>query len=148
MSQLSGQFNGDVHRFPIRIYYEDTDSVGLVYHANYLKYAERARTEMLRLVGISQTEMALRYGVSFAVRDCVLDFRGAAHLDDLIEVRSRLVQMAAATASAAQTIWRGTEELVRLSLRVVCLRRDGRPSRIPWPVRHALEPYIQRQKQV
>ena len=140
----SGRIEGGTHSFPVRVYYEDTDASGILYNANYLKFAERARTEMLRLAGINQSEMAERYGLAFAIRACAVDFLRPARLDDVIEVRSRMVEMAAATISAAQAFWRGTEELARLELRVACVRRDGRPARIPAPVRHALEPYVQR----
>ena len=143
----SGRIDGDTHSFPVRVYYEDTDVGGIVYNANYLKFAERARTEMLRLVGINQSEMADRYGMVFAVRACAVEFLRPARLDDVIEVRSRLVKLAAATISAVQAFWRGTEELARLELSVACVRRDGRPARIPAPVRHALEPYVQRSEQ-
>ena len=69
MSELPGRVENGNHCLPIRIYFEDTDSGGIVYYANYLRYAERARTEMLRLSGINQSEMANRYGMAFAVRD-------------------------------------------------------------------------------
>jgi acyl-CoA thioester hydrolase len=147
MSDLSGRLDGVLHHFPLRVYYEDTDALGIVYYANYLKFFERARTELLRLAGINQTEMANRYGMVFAVRDCSIDYRSPARLDDLIEVRSRLFELAAATVTAGQAIWRGAEELVRLDLRVACLRRDGRPVRIPAPLRQALEPYVQSREQ-
>ena len=147
MSELSGRVENGTHYLPIRVYYEDTDSGGMVYYANYLRYAERARTEMLRLSGINQSEMANRYGMAFAVRDCTIDFRYPARLDDLIEVRSRIVELAGATVSAVQALWRGAEELVRIEVRVACLRGDGRPTRIPAPLRQALEPYLQPREQ-
>ncbi len=147
MSGLSGRVENGIHCLPIRVYYEDTDSGGIVYYANYLRYAERARTEMLRLSGINQSEMANRYGMAFAVRDCTIDFRYPARLDDLIEVRSRVVELAGATVSAVQALWRGSEELVRIEVRVACLRADGRPTRIPAPLRQAFEPYLQPREQ-
>ncbi len=147
MSGSSGQIDGHTHNLPIRIYYEDTDVGGIVYYANYLKFAERARTEMLRLIGVNQSEMANRYGLVFAVRACAVEFLRPARLDDLIEVRSRLVKLAAATVSAAQAVWRGPEELARIDLRVACLRQNGRPARIPAAVRQALEPYVQPSRQ-
>jgi len=143
----SGKIDGLTHSYPIRVYYEDTDVAGIVYYANYLKFAERARTEMLRLVGVNQSEMTDRYGMVFAVRSCAAEFLRPARLDDLIEVRSRLVKLAAATIQAVQAIWRGGDELARLDLRVACLRQDGRPGRIPGPVRRVLEPYVQRSTQ-
>jgi len=147
VSGLSGQIDGKTHNLPVRVFYEDTDAGGVVYHANYLKFAERARTEMLRLVGVNQSEMANRYGLVFAVRACAVEFLRPARLDDLIEVRSRLVKLAAATLSAAQAVWRGSEELARIDLRIACIRQNGRPARIPAAIRQVLEPYIQRSTQ-
>jgi len=147
VSALSGRVESGTHRLPIRVYYEDTDAVGIVYYANYLKFAERARTEMLRLAGINQSEMAKRYGMAFAVRDCAIDFRAPARLDDLIEVRSRFTELVGATVSVVQAIWRDAEELVRLDVRVACLRENGRPTRIPVPLRQALHLFIQPREQ-
>ncbi len=147
MSALSGRVEGGIHHLPIRVYYEDTDTAGIVYYANYLKFAERARTEMLRLAGINQSEMATRYGMAFAVRNCAVDFRAPARLDDLIEVRSRFTELIGATVSGVQAIWRDAEELVRLDVRVACLRENGRPTRIPTPLRQALSLIIQPREQ-
>ncbi len=130
------------HRFPLRIYYEDTDAGGIVYYANYLKFAERARTEMLRLAGIDQSEMASDLGIAFAVRDCTVSYAAPARLDDLIEVRSRIVEFKGATVRAEQEIRRGAEHLARLGLRVACVTLDGRPARIPASVRDALQSYL------
>ena len=147
MSALSGRVEGGIHHLPIRVYYEDTDTAGIVYYANYLKFAERARTEMLRLAGINQSEMATRYHMAFAVRNCAVDFRAPARLDDLIEVRSRFTELVGATVSSVQAIWRDAEELVRLDVRVACLRENGRPTRIPAPLRQALSLIIQPREQ-
>ena len=136
-----------VHSMTLRVYYEDTDAGGLVYYANYLKFAERARTEMLRLAGVNQSEMAKRYGMVFAVRNCAMDFRAPARLDDLIEVRSRFTELAGATVSMVQAIWRDAEELARLDVRVACLRDNGRPTRIPAPLLQALQLFIQPREQ-
>ncbi len=147
MSALSGRIESGTHHLPIRIYYEDTDTAGIVYYANYLKFAERARTEMLRVAGVNQSEMATRYGMVFAVRNCAIDFRAPARLDDLIEVRSRFTEMAGATVSVVQAIWRDAEKLVCLDVRVACLRENGRPTRVPAPLRRALQPFIQSREQ-
>ena len=147
MSALSGQIENGAHRLPIRVYYEDTDTAGIVYYANYLKFAERARSEMLRVAGINQSEMVKRYGMAFAVRNCAIDFRAPARLDDLIEVRSRFTELAGATVSVVQAIWRDAEELVRLDVRVACLRENGRPTRVPAALRRALQPFIQSREQ-
>ncbi len=144
MSQAtSGHFDGQEHVLPLRVYYEDTDAVGIVYYANYLKFAERARTEMLRLVGIQQRSLSQDYGLAFAVSDCAIDYRRPARLDDLVEVRSRLIELGAAAVRALQRITREGEELARIRARIACVRADGRPSRIPEPLRKALQPFCQ-----
>ncbi len=138
----SGRMERGEHVMPLRVYYEDTDAAGIVYYANYLKFAERARTEMLRLAGIEQTEMAAAYGMAFAVRDCTVSYAAPARLDDLLEVRSRLTEFKGATLRAEQEIRRGPEHLARLGLRVACVTLDGRPARIPAAVRQALQSYV------
>ena len=141
--ELSGRIEEATHLFPIRVYYEDTDAGGLVYHANYLKYAERGRTEMLRLLNVNHTETAERYGLAFAVRDCAIDYRRAARLDDVLEVRSRLFDLRAASLGVDQGIWREAEQVANLSLRIVCLNREGRPARLPASIRATLQPYAE-----
>ena len=135
------------HILPLRVYYEDTDAGGLVYHSRYLNYAERARSELLRLLGIHQSELMAVEGVAFAVRDCSMEFLKPARFDERLEVRSRLVQMAAAWITAEQDVWRGDELLVDIKVRVAAVRRNGRPTRIPGPVRDALAPIILSQQQ-
>lgn len=137
----SGRMEGDEHVLTLRVYYEDTDAAGIVYHANYLKFAERGRTELLRLCGISQSELVKTYGMAFAVRDCALDYRAPARLDDLLEVRSRLVELRGATLRAQQAIRRGGEDLATLAVRVACVAPNGRPVRMPAALRERLEAF-------
>lgn len=139
MTITSGEIIGGTHVLPIRIYYEDTDVGGIVYYANYLKFAERARTEMLRLAGFEQDKLFADYGVGFAVRNCEIDYRLPARLDDLLEVHSRMLELKAASLRTEQIIRRGGDDLVRLKLRVACMKLDGRPTRIPAPIFEALE---------
>jgi len=143
MSARSGHFEAGEHVFPLRVYYEDTDAGGIVYYASYLRFAERARTELLRLAGLEQSELARLHQVVLAVRNCVVDYLAPARLDDLLEVRSRLSGLSGATLTARQSIGRGEETLARLDVRVACVRPDGRPTRLPAPVRSALQPYIE-----
>ena len=140
-AELSGRFEADEHVLPLRVYYEDTDAGGVVYHANYLRFAERARTELLRLLSVDQSKMAAEQGLSFAVTDCRVRFRAPAQLDDLLEVRSRLTALGAATLEAFQAITRRERPIVDIEVRVACLRRDGRPARIPKDLRALLAPY-------
>jgi acyl-CoA thioester hydrolase len=143
VKHLSGSVEDGEHVLPIRVYYEDTDAAGIVYYASYLKFAERARTEMLRLAGIRQSELAREHGTAFAVRDCRVDYRRPARLDDLVEVRSRLIDVRGASADAEQTITLDGAPLVRLEVRIACIGRDGQAARIPPTVRRALETYCQ-----
>jgi acyl-CoA thioester hydrolase len=144
MTGLSGRIEGQRHIFPVRVYYEDTDAAGVVYHAGYLRFAERARTEMLRLAGINLARMQDDHGLVFAVRDCAVDYLAPARLDDLVEVCSRLVKLAGASLKAEQIIVRDGSELARLGVRVACVDSGGRPARIPAGLREALEPYFER----
>jgi acyl-CoA thioester hydrolase len=131
----------EVHRFPIRVYYEDTDAGGMVYYANYLKFAERARTEMLRASGSSHRAMIETFDTVFAVSRCEVDYLRPALLDDLLTVETRVAEVGAAVVRLDQRVLRGEELLARLAIRVACLNRKGRPQRLPDPVREALTAY-------
>jgi len=131
----------DCHKFPIRIYYEDTDSGGIVYYANYLRFAERARSEMLREIGIESSSLMVNEGVALAVRRCNVDYYKPARLDDLLNVETRLMALGGASIELEQIIVREGQKLVRLELKLACMAMDGRPSRLPSRLRDNLEPY-------
>ncbi len=136
---LAGELCGRVHSFPVRVYYEDTDAGGVVYYANYLKFAERARTEMMRLVDAGYDDRVCKDGIAFAVRRCEVDYRAPARLGDLLEVRTRIMETKRASLSADQVIRRNGEDLVRMHVSLVCIDREGRPARIPGILRDALQ---------
>lgn len=127
-----------MHRFALRVYYEDTDAAGIVYYANYLKFAERARTEMLRLVGFEQEALRRATGRVFAVRQCNADYLAPARLDDELVIETRLTGLGGASLEIEQRIRRGDRPLVVLALRLACLDAAGKPSRLPPPLRAAL----------
>ncbi len=127
-----------MHRFDLRVYYEDTDAGGVVYYANYLKFAERARTEMLRHIGFEQEALRRATGRVFAVRRCSADYLAPARLDDELIVETRLTALGGASLEVEQEIRCGARALVRLALRLACLDADGKPSRLPPPLRAAL----------
>jgi len=150
-----GRMEGAVHRYPVRVYYEDTDAGGIVYHANYLRFCERARNEMMRLVGYSHSGMVRDTGVAFAVRRCEIEFLRPARLDDALEVVTRINDIGGATLDAIQVVRLvggadgvpvGTDagavpeagDLVRVTLRLACINQNGRPVRLPLPLRTAL----------
>jgi acyl-CoA thioester hydrolase len=137
----SGVIRDGVHFFPIRIYYEDTDAAGLVYYANHLKYAERARTELLRAAGLEQERLRQETGLLFVVRRCTADYRAAARLDEDLVVETRVTGVGAATLDLAQEIRRGDTVLVALAFRIACLGRSGRPQRLPPVLRAALDKF-------
>ena len=135
----AGWMAGDVHVYPVRVYYEDTDAGGIVYHANYLRFAERARTEMIRLVAAGDETLTMAYwGLGFVARRCAVDYIAPARLDDALEVRSRMLEVRAASLVAEQTVWRGEAEVARLEILVAAVGGDGRPARLPKPIRAAL----------
>ena len=131
----AGAIAGGVHVLPLRVYYEDTDASGVVYYANYLRFIERGRTDMLRLLGVSQGALAAGSGIAFPVRRCEIDYLAPARLDDEIEVHTAL---GGATIEARQSVRRGKAELARGTLRLACVGADGRPRRLPAAVRAAL----------
>jgi acyl-CoA thioester hydrolase len=126
-----GHVADGTHHFPIRVYYEDTDAAGIVYYANYLKFAERARTEMMRCLGVEHERMRRDAGIVLAVRRSTIDYLAPARLDDELQVATRVITAAGATVTLAQEVRRGAEILARLELIVACLAISGRPRRLP-----------------
>lgn len=133
---------GTRHLFPIRVYYEDTDTAGIVYYANYLKFAERARTEFLREAGIDQSALRGEAGLFFAVRKAEVEYLRSARLDDVLIVSTQLTELSHVKIDALQSIRRGSQEIARVLMRVVCLRTDGRPARMPGHIRDRFLPYV------
>jgi acyl-CoA thioester hydrolase len=129
------------HVYPVRVYYEDTDAAGIVYYVNYLKFAERARTEMLRLLGREQQQMMENEGVAFAVKSARIEYFRPARLDDALQVRTGLVEVAGASLKVRQRIFRGEEVLVDMQIRLAVMDRNGRPARLPPDIRAALAPH-------
>ncbi|MBM3548940.1 MAG: tol-pal system-associated acyl-CoA thioesterase [Alphaproteobacteria bacterium] len=126
------------HCFAIRVYYEDTDAAGMVYHSNYLKFAERARTEWLRDLGVQQRQWHEDTGLGFAVTRCEIDFRRPARLDDMLDVVTRVLEVGGASLVAEQVIRREADEVARLKLIVACIDENGRPARLPKNLRTAM----------
>lgn len=127
------------HRLAVRVYYEDTDAGGIVYHASYLRFAERARTEMLRDLGYEQAVLRREHGVIFAVRRCAIDFVAPARLDDRLEVETRPLRLGGARMVLEQTVLLdGRAPLARLEVEIAALGPDMRPARLPAELRERL----------
>jgi acyl-CoA thioester hydrolase len=133
-----GAIDGGAYLYPVRVYYEDTDAAGLVYYANYLKFAERARTEMLRRLGIEQQRLRAESGILFVVRRCTIDFLAPARLDDDLAVETRLAALGGASLDIDQDVVRDGDKLVRLAVRIACIGSSGRPHRLPPVLKAAL----------
>ena len=127
----SGAFVGAVHHFALRVYFEDTDLSGIVYHANYLRFMERARSDMLRVVGIDQRATMESGEGYYAVADLRISYARPALLEDALIVKSRVTQVRAAACQIEQIIYRGDEVLTRGTVVAAYLGMDGRPRRQP-----------------
>ena len=126
-----GRFVDREHRFPLRVYFEDTDVAGIVYYANYLRFMERARSAMLRAVGIDQRAVLENGGGVYAVAAVAIRYLRPAKLDDVLQVRSRVAQVRAASCVIHQRVMRGDEVLTEGDVTAAFLTNDGRPQRQP-----------------
>jgi acyl-CoA thioester hydrolase len=132
---MSGSFE-----YRLRVYYQDTDAGGIVYHANYLNFAERARTEALRAMGVPHVEMVRQFGVMFVVRRIKIDYQRPARLDDEIRIETRVIGVGGASATLRQDFWRDNDSLVVLEVGLGCARlEDGKAVRMPEQYRVRLQ---------
>ncbi|HEX8901130.1 YbgC/FadM family acyl-CoA thioesterase [Vitreimonas sp.] len=140
----AGRFEGRVHILPVRIYYEDTDFTGLVYHANYVRYCERGRSDFLRLAGVHHSlllEEAEPLG--FAVNKLNLEFLKPARIDDALVVRSMFDSIKGPRIFITQEIERAGEILVRAEVQVCCISLTGKPRRPPVVLLDRLKPFLE-----
>ena len=128
------------HRLACRVYYEDTDLAGIVYHANYLKFIERARTEWVRTLGIDQTRLRDGAGIVFAVRRVVAEYLAPARFDDLLEVQTRPLSATGARIVLDQRVMRAGAALFTAEVTLVAMTLAGRPARLPPAVATVLRP--------
>jgi len=122
------------HRFAVRVYYEDTDMGGIVYHANYLKFIERARSDWVREMGVDQIVMKSE-GVAFAVRKLEAEYLMAARFDDQLEVETRTLSVSGARLVMEQVVRRGEDALFHATVTIVCINDAGQPVRLPANIR-------------
>ena len=132
-------FEAKTFSFPIRIYYEDTDAGGIVYYANYLKYAERARTEYLRHLGINQEDMLKNQGVGFVVRDCHIAYKSPAKLDDSLNITCKVTEVKGVSLKMEQKLYRKDTVLSEIEITLVFLSLPTmRPTKIPTEITNML----------
>lgn len=124
-----------VHELPVRVYYEDTDAGGVVYHASYIRYAERGRTEMMRSHGFSHAEMLAKTGIGFAVAALKVDYRQPARLDELLTVKTHIARLGGASMDMRQVIYRNSDIIADLLVTLVCIDPSFKAVRLPQVVR-------------
>ncbi len=127
----AGGFTGVTHRFALRVYFEDTDLTGVVYHANYLRYLERARSDMLRAAGIDQRAAHEAGDGAYAIADLTIRYRRPARLEDALVILSHVTAIRAASCVIHQTVMRGGEVLAEADVTAAFVSPDGRPRRQP-----------------
>jgi acyl-CoA thioester hydrolase len=128
----------EILKYQVRVFYEDTDFSGYVYHANYLKYCERARSDYLRVIGIDQNAMFAQ-GLAFVVRRMDCEFLRPARFDDELLVETRLIEMGGARFELAQVVTRGADALFSAAVTVAIIDGQGRPKRIPPEFAHKFQ---------
>jgi acyl-CoA thioester hydrolase len=142
---LAGRLTDVGHILPIRVYFEDTDFSGMVYHASYLRFMERGRSDFLRLLGISHRALAAEAGgppaSAFAVTSMSVDFKRPARIDDVLTVETRVTKIGAAAVRLSQVVQREEEELVMAEVSVVLVNNRGKPQRVPSEIRKKLATY-------
>jgi len=139
---LAGRIEGDAHILPVRVYFEDTDFTGLVYHANFLKFCERGRSDFIRTLGTDHHALANpKEGEPsvFIVRRIEVDYLKPARIDEVLEVVTRCAEIGGATLVLSQEVRRDGTVLVRLNVSVVLVSEAGKPRRLGQMVRDALE---------
>lgn len=128
---VEGRFEGTQHRFPVRVYFEDTDLSGVVYHANYLRYMERARSDMLRLAGVDQRSFHDAGEGAYAVSAVAIKYRRPAKLDDALVVVTEVIAIRAASVDIHQRVMRGDEIVSDADVTAALVAASGRPRRQP-----------------
>ena len=139
-----GVINGDTHLYAVRAYYEDTDLSGIVYHANYLRWFERARSDLLRRLDIDQRAAIEEGGGAYAVSEINLKYLRPAKLDDDITIHTRCTELKAASCRMHQKAFRGEELLAEAHLRVGFVSPNGRPIRQPEEWRAAFARFVEK----
>jgi len=140
-TDFSPRIEGSAFILPVRVYYEDTDAGGVVYYANYLKFAERARTEMLRHLGIESSALQENEGIAFVVRGLEAEYIQPAKLDDLLDVHLSLTKVGGASMQGEQRITRDGEDLVRIRIKLGCMKLSGGAARLPENIRNLLRTF-------
>ena len=126
----------------IKVYYEDTDAGGVVYYANYLKFLERARSEALSEVGLSNLKIKKDYGALIVVKSCNIDFNKSAHLEDKLEINSFVISFSKTSFTMSQSIYRNEDITVKSEVHLVFVNEKSKPIKIPENILKSLKPFL------
>jgi acyl-CoA thioester hydrolase len=140
----AGRFDGRIHHLAVRVYYEDTDFSGIVYHANYLRFFERGRSDFLRVAGVHHNELAAgAEPMAFAVNKMEIEFLKPARIDDALVVKTAFETMRGPRIFIAQTLEKAGEILVKAQVQVCCISLTGRPRKPPAMLLERLKPFLE-----
>jgi acyl-CoA thioester hydrolase len=140
----AGRFEGRIHLLPVRVYYEDTDFSGIVYHANYLRFFERGRSDFLRVAGVHHSELAASADpMAFAVNRMDIEFQKPARIDDALLVKTAFETMRGPRIFIAQSLEKAGEILVKAQVQVCCISLTGRPKKSPPVLLERLKPFLE-----
>ena len=126
----------------IKVYYEDTDAGGVVYYANYLKFLERARSEALSEVGLSNLKIKKNYGALIVVKSCNIDFNKSALLEDKLNINSVITSFSKTSFTMSQTIYRKKDIIVKSKVHLVFVNEKSKPIKIPENILKSLKPFL------
>jgi acyl-CoA thioester hydrolase len=144
---LAGRIGEDgVHRLGVRVYYEDTDFSGIVYHASYLRFMERGRSDFMRMTGLDHRDLyepraGYEGGLAFAVRKMTIEFFSAATIDDVLEVETVMAEMRGASMTIRQRVLKDGQPVVTADVKVALVHKDGRARRMPLWLRKVFAPH-------
>ena len=126
----------------VKVYYEDTDAGGVVYYANYLKYLERARTEALSNIGLSNTKIKNDFGILIIVKSCNIEYKKSAHLEDNLQIKSFINSISKTSLIMNQSIFKDKDPIIEAQIRLVFINEKSRPVKIPEKILKEFKPYI------
>ena len=128
--------------YKIKVYYEDTDAGGIVYYANYLKYLERARTEALSTIGLSNLQIKDKFGAFIIVKTCNINYKKSAYLEDELSIRSFVKSITKTSFFMNQIITKAEETIVEAQVHLVFVSKEGKPKKIPEEIYSKFKPYF------
>ena len=126
----------------VKVYYEDTDAGGVVYYANYLKYLERARTEALSTIGLSNTKIKNDFGTLIIVKSCNIEYKKSAHLEDNLQIKSFINSISKTSLIMNQSIFKDKDPIIEAQIHLVFINEKSKPVKIPEKILKEFKPYI------